>query len=105
MRIRGILLGFPYHLAPLGNPILVFQLLGTDDDPLERGAVGKHVIRYVTFSMFIRIQSARVDVDIWVEFLDGDAESPCQVRKQLFDFINPQIQIVGLHHPGFEVRT
>ena len=33
------------------------------------------IFRDITFTMFIRIQRSGIDVDVGVEFLDGDAES------------------------------
>ena len=37
----------------------------------------KAVLRHVAFSVLIRVQRAWVDVDVWVEFLDGYLVSAC----------------------------
>ena len=35
------------------------------------------ILRHVTFPVLVGIQRARVDIQIRVEFLDGDAQAPC----------------------------
>lgn len=34
------------------------------------------ILRHIAFSMLVRVESSRVDVDVRVKFLDGDTQSP-----------------------------
>ena len=34
------------------------------------------IVGHITFAMLIRVERSGIDIDIWVEFLDGDRETP-----------------------------